>query len=317
MKVNTSFLFKKAYGRFCIPAINVSNPEQVNALFRAAQKMQAPFIIQTSPAARTYIHPMMLTGYIRSAAALYPKVLFALHLDHGDEAHAQNAIAATDYTSVMIDASHKPLLQNIATTRKIVAAAHLKDISVEAELGVLSGIEDAINISDSEALYTNPDDVVHFVRETHCDSLAVAVGTSHGPYKFAHKGTLRFDILEKIQQQLPGFPIVLHGASAINEEEVQRINRAGGALRPDTKGLNAEEVRKAIQYGVCKLNIATDLRLLWNRVFREYFRDYPEEWDHLKPGLQYMKELEDLIAEKFTLLNVIDTLKLYVSPLRV
>ena len=303
MRISTKYLFEKAYGKFCIPAINISNPEQVHGLFSASQKFQAPFIIQTTPAAREYAHPTMLLNYIKAAAEIYPDVVYAVHIDHGFESHIHDAISSGEYTSVMIDASHDPLEKNIERTKEIIALAHPKNISVEAELGVLSGIEDDLDIDEENALYTDPSDVEYFVKNTNCDSLAVAVGTSHGAYKFSGGKGLRFDLLEEIQTKLPKFPIVLHGASTIDLEEVRRINNAGGGLQNNAKGISEEEVKRAIAYGVCKLNIATDLRLLWLRIFREFFRDNNGEWDHLKPGKQYMQELEHLLEQKFIMLG--------------
>ena len=306
MKVNSSTLFEKAYGNFCIPAINISNPEQVTALFSAAQKHQAPFIVQTSPAAREYISAKMILSYVETASRIYTNVVYAVHLDHGNESHVHDAISSGQYTSVMIDASHDLLEQNIARTKKVVQQAHPKNISVEAELGVLSGVEDDLEVDEKNALFTNPNDVITFVKETNCDSLAVAVGTSHGAYKFSGGQGLRFDLLSEIQSNLPNFPIVLHGASQIDPEEIKRINSAGGNILNSAKGITDDEIKKAIGLGVCKLNIATDLRLLWTRIFREYFRDHSGEWDHLIPGKKYMDELEKLIHKKFRLLNCLN-----------
>lgn len=311
MKINSSSLLKEAYGKFCIPAINVSMPEQVYALFSTAQRMNAPFIIQTTPAAREYMHPVILLNYVKAAARIFPDVLFALHLDHGNESHIYNAIESGEYTSVMIDASHDPLEKNIERTKLITTQAHLKNISVEAELGVLSGVEDHLNIEEENALYTNPADVEYFVKETGCDSLAVAVGTSHGAYKFSGGKGLRFDLLKDIQERVPGFPIVLHGASSIDSEEIKRINATGGKIKEDAKGLTEEEIRKAIPYGICKLNIATDLRIVWTRVFREYFQNHPDQLDPLKPGIQYIEELKKLLEKKFEILGNSNTTQLY------
>ena len=306
LKVNVNTLFEKAYGNFCIPAINISNPEQVTALFSAAQKHQAPFIVQTSPAAREYISAKMILSYVETASRIYTNVVYAVHLDHGNESHVHDAISSGQYTSVMIDASHDSLDQNIARTKKVVQQAHPKNISVEAELGILSGVEDDLEVDEKNALFTNPNDVITFVKETNCDSLAVAVGTSHGAYKFSGGQGLRFDLLSEIQSNLPNFPIVLHGASQIDPEEIKRINSAGGNILNSAKGITDDEIKKAIGLGVCKLNIATDLRLLWTRVFREYFRDHSGEWDHLIPGKKYMDELEKLIHKKFRLLNCLN-----------
>lgn len=311
MRVTTKYLFEKAYGKFCIPAINISNPEQVHGLFSTAQKLDAPFIVQTTPAAREYAHPKMLLNYINAAAEIYPDVVYAVHVDHGFESHIIDAINSGEYTSVMIDASHDPIEKNIERTKAIIALAHPKNISVEAELGVLSGVEDDLDIAEENALYTDPSDVDFFVKNTNCDSLAVAVGTSHGAYKFSGGNGLRFDLLEEIQKKLPKFPIVLHGASAVDLEEVKRINAAGGGLQNNAKGVSEEEVKRAIGFGVCKLNIATDLRLLWLRIFREFFRDHNGEWDHLKPGKQYMEELENLFEQKFTMLGNLNKANLY------
>ena len=306
MKVNANTLFKKSYGNFCIPAINISNPEQVTALFSAAQKHQAPFIVQTSPAAREYISAKMILSYVETASRIYTDVVYAVHLDHGNESHVHDAITSGQYTSVMIDASHDSFKQNIARTKKVVQQAHSKNISVEAELGILSGVEDDLEVDEKNALFTDPKDVVTFVKETNCDSLAVSVGTSHGAYKFTGGQGLRFDLLSEIQSNLPDFPIVLHGASQIDPEEIKRINSAGGNILNSAKGITDDEIKKAIELGVCKLNIATDLRLLWTRVFREYFRDHSGEWDHLIPGIKYMDELEKLIHKKFRLLNCLN-----------
>jgi len=311
VKVPAKYLFEKAYGKFCIPAINISNPEQVHGLFSAAQKFKAPFILQTTPAAREYAHPKMLLNYISAAAEIYPDVIYAVHVDHGFESHLHDAISSGAYTSVMIDASHDSIEKNIERTKAIITLAHPKNISVEAELGVLSGVEDDLDIDEANALYTNPSDVEYFVKSTNCDSLAVAVGTSHGAYKFSSGKGLRFDLLEEIQNRLPNFPIVLHGASTVDLEEVRRINEAGGGLQNNVKGVSEEEVKRAITYGVCKLNIATDLRLLWLRIFREFFRDHNGEWDHLKPGKQYMQELEYLLEQKFKMLGNIGKAHLY------
>lgn len=248
----------------------------------------------------------MILSYIETASSKYPNVVYAVHLDHGNESHVHDAIASGQYTSVMIDASHDSLEQNIARTKKVVQQAHPKNISVEAELGVLSGVEDDLEVDEKNALFTDPNDVVTFVEETNCDSLAVAVGTSHGAYKFSGGQGLRFDLLAEIQSNLPNFPIVLHGASQIDPDEVKRINNAGGKLMNHANGITGEEIRKAIGLGVCKLNIATDLRLLWTRVFREYFRDHSGEWDHLIPGKKYMEDLEILIHKKFMLLNCVN-----------
>ena len=246
-----------------------------------------------------------------TAIDLYPNNVCAIHIDHGYESHIIDGINSGIYTSVMIDASHDPIEKNIQRTKLIVDKAHKKNISVEAELGILSGQEDDIDVDEQEAKFTNPEDVEYFVQKTNCDSLAVAVGTSHGAYKFSGGGKLRLDILRKIQERLPRFPIVLHGASTIDKNEVDRINNAGGSLKNSAKGVSESDIKEAIKLGVCKINIATDLRLLWTRIFREFFRDSSGEWDHLKPGKKYMEELEILLEKKFKLLLCVEKNNLF------
>jgi len=277
--------------------------EQIHALFSAGQKANAPFIVQTTPVARNYAHPEMLLAMISAASKIYPDTVFAIHLDHGNQKHALESIESGGYNSVMIDASHESFDINVSITRSIVKKAHKKDIMVEAELGVLSGIEDDKKIDESQKKYTQPSQVEEFVKQTGCDSLAVAVGTSHGAYKFTGKQGLQFDILKEIQERLPGFPLVLHGGSAVNLEEIQRINAAGGQLGTDAKGVSAEELVKAIEYGVCKINIATDARLIWTRVHREFFKLSPAQFEPIVPGKTYITKLEKFNFEKFELLK--------------
>ncbi|MCC5927788.1 MAG: class II fructose-bisphosphate aldolase [Cyclobacteriaceae bacterium] len=303
MLVTTNELFAKCYGRYAIPAINVFTMEQVLAVFAAADAADAPVIVQTTPVARDYASPGMLLYMIKAAAQMYPSVIYAVHLDHGNEAHDFDAIENGGYSSVMIDASHDPYDINVSQTRKVVQKAHAKGISVEAELGVLSGVEDNISVDARNALYTRPEEVVDFVSKTGCDALAVAVGTSHGAYKFSGGQGLQFDILQKIQERLPGFPLVLHGGSSVDVQEVSRVNEAGGALKTDAKGVDPEELVKSIQYGVCKVNIATDARILWTRVHREFFRNLPELFDPVIPGKTYIQELKKSCIEKFELLG--------------
>jgi fructose-bisphosphate aldolase class II len=303
MLVSPKEFFKKCYGKYAIAAVNVFTMEQVHALFRAGEKANAPFLVQITPAARNYAHSKMLSAMVRAASKIYPKAVFALHLDHGNEEHALDAIASNKYNSVMIDASHDNFDKNVERTRAIVKEAHKKNVSVEAELGVLSGVEDDISVDEKEARYTKPSEVEKFVQKTQCDSLAVAVGTSHGAYKFSGGEGIQFNILEEIQQRLPHFPIVLHGGSAVNEEEIGRINRSGGALSEGASGVSPKEIAKSIAYGVCKINIATDTRLLWARVHREFFRDTPELFDPVVPGKKYMEANEAFMLEKFELLG--------------
>ena len=238
---------------------------------------------------------------ILGAEKLYPKAVFAVHLDHGNEEHALDAIASTNYQSVMIDASHDDFPTNVERTKTVVRAAHAADVFVEAELGVLSGVEDDLSVDEESAKYTRPSEVQEFVVQTGCDSLAVAVGTSHGAYKFSGGQGIQFKILEEIQERLPGFPIVLHGGSAVNMEEIHRINQAGGKLSEGASGVSPDQIVRSIAYGVCKINIATDTRLLWTRVHREFFRDSPELFDPVIPGKTYIKEYERFMLQKFDL----------------
>ena len=305
MKVTAKRLFDHCYGRYAIAAVNVEFMEQILGLFAAAEAANAPFIVQTTPAARNYATPKMLVSMIKAAARLHPKTVFALHMDHGNEEHIWQALGGEDYTSVMIDASHDEFQQNIARTKLVVERAHAKGVSVEAELGVLGGVEDDLSIDEEHAFYTNPHEVEEFVKATACDSLAIAVGTSHGAYKFSGGQGIQFHILEEIQRRLPRFPLVLHGGSAVNYREIQRINEAGGQLSAKAKGVDPVEVKRAIQYGVCKVNIATDLRLLWTRVNREFFRDAPDQFAPIIPGKTYIAECKRLALEKFEYLGAI------------
>lgn len=312
MNVSPRVFYQHCYGKYAIAAVNVFTMEQVHGLFSAGQKANAPFIVQITPAARNYAHSSMLMSMINAASKIYTKAVYAVHLDHGDETHAIHAIASGDYQSVMIDASHDEFHRNVNRTRAIVKEAHKKNILVEAELGVLSGVEDDISIDEKNARYTRPFEVQEFVELTQCDSLAVAVGTSHGAYKFSGGQGLQFSILEEIQKRLENFPIVLHGGSAVNLEEIQRINRAGGNLGEDASGVSPEEIKKSIGFGVCKINIATDTRILWARIHREFFRDSPEAFDPTIPGKTYMEAYEKFMLDKFDLLGAtgkIDQLK--------
>ena len=301
MIVSTKEIFRNCYGKYGIVAVNVWCMEQIIGLFSAAQKANAPFIVQTTPAARNYANPEMLLAMISAAAKIYPDTVFAVHLDHGNLEHAFNCIDSGGYTSVMIDASHESFEQNIRITREVVQKAHVNNIVVEAELGILSGVEDDLIIDEKNSKYTKPSEVEEFVKRSGCDSLAVAVGTSHGAYKFSGEQGLQFDILKEIQKRLPGFPLVLHGGSRVNLEEIQRINDAGGQLGTGAKGVSDEELLKAIQYGVCKINIATDARLIWTRVHRVFFKQSPSLFDPVIPGKTYIEELEKFNLEKFEL----------------
>ncbi len=303
MRVSIKSLYLQAYSKFGIGAFNVFNAEQVHGVFRGASKVAAPIIIQLTPVARDYLHTEMLEGILSAAERIYPDVIFTVHLDHGNYTHCVNAIESGFYNSIMIDASHEKFEENIKITSEIVKMAHVKGISVEAELGVLSGVEDHLSIEDKNALYTDPLQTEEFIRRSGCDSLAVAVGPSHGAYKFSGGQGLQLNILAEIQKRVPGFPLVLHGASSVPFEEVNRINRAGGKIREDAKGADDYQLLEAIKYGVCKINIATDMRLIWTRIHREFFRDSPEKFDMVVPGREYINELESFVAQKCTFLK--------------
>jgi fructose-bisphosphate aldolase class II len=298
MIVTTADLFKVAYGNFAIGAYNINNMEQCIGLFQGCMDSQAPFIVQISRGARSYARVKMLEGLIRAAEEIFPTAIFAVHLDHGDEEACYDCIDSGFYSSVMIDASHHPFEENVAITRRVVERAHAKGISVEAELGMLGGVEEDIKVDEKHAMLTDPDEAAEFVRLTGCDSLAVAIGTSHGAYKFKGRQGLHLDRLAEIQRRLPGFPLVMHGSSSVPHEEVVRINAAGGALDPSARGVDEDEFAKAVPLGVTKVNIDTDGRLVWTRVHREYFRDQPAKFDFRGPGKIYMAEYASFIAHK-------------------
>lgn len=306
MMVSPKIFYDHCYGSYAIAAVNVFTMEQVLGLFSAAQKAEAPFIVQTTPAARNYAYPQMLLAMIEAAAAIYTGAVYAVHLDHGVEDHVLDAIASGRYNSVMIDASHDSFEENVRRTKAVVEKAHASGIVVEAELGVLSGVEDDLSIDEKEARYTQPGMVEAFVSRTGCDSLAVAVGTSHGAYKFSGGEGIQFRILEEIRERLPKFPIVLHGGSAVDPDEIKRINAAGGQLGESASGVSPEQIVKAIKNGVCKINIATDARLIWTRVHREFFTAAPEKFDPVIPGKTYMAEFEKFMLEKFELFGAVN-----------
>ncbi len=297
MIVTTKKLFELAYGKYAIGAYNINNLEQTMGLFRGNLDSQAPFIIQISKGARAYTHKLMLEGLIRSADQVFPDAIFAVHLDHGDEETCYDCIDSGFYSSIMIDASHEDFDTNIAITKRIVDAAHAKGIVVEAELGQLGGVEEHVKVDESNAKLTNPDQAKEFVKRTGVDSLACAIGTSHGAFKFSGSQSLHFDVLEEIQKRLPGFPLVMHGSSSVPQEEVARINAAGGKLR-GAKGVDENQFKRAAELGVTKVNIDTDGRLVWTRVHREYFRDYPENFDLRPVGKVFMTEYAKFIASK-------------------
>jgi fructose-bisphosphate aldolase class II len=297
MIVNTKKLFEAAYGKYAIGAYNINNLEQTMGLFRGNVQSQAPFIIQISKGARSYTHKKMLEALIRTADEVFPEAIFAVHLDHGDEETCYDCIDSGFYSSVMIDASHEEFEENIAITRRVVEAAHARGLVVEAELGQLGGVEEHVRVDEANAKLTDPDQAKEFVEGTGVDSLACAIGTSHGAFKFSGSQGVRFDVLEEIQKRLPGFPLVMHGSSSVPQEEVARINGAGGNLK-GAKGVDDTQFRRAAQLGVTKINIDTDGRLVWTRVHREYFRDHPETFDFRPIGKAFMTEYANFIASK-------------------
>ena len=303
MIVTTTQLYKVAYGKFAVGAYNINNMEQLLGLFRGNIQSKAPFIIQLSKGARSYADKRMLEAMIRAAEEIFPDAIFAVHLDHGDEETCYDCIDSGFYSSVMIDASHEPFAKNVAITKRVVERAHPKGVSVEAELGMLGGVEEDIAVDEGHACLTNPEEAVEFIKQTKCDSLAAAIGTSHGAYKFKGQQSLHFDVIEKIREnlkkaRLPPTPIVMHGSSSVPKSEVERINAAGGKLDPSARGVNEEEYLPAAKLGVTKVNIDTDGRLVWTRVHREFFRDHPEKFDFRDPGKIFVSEYANFIAHK-------------------
>lgn len=302
MIVPTRVLFKHAYGKYALGAYNINNLEQAMGLFRGNMDSAAPFIIQISKGARAYTDKRMLEAIIRTADEIWPEALFAVHLDHGDEKTCYDCIESGFYSSVMIDGSHLPFEENIAVTKRVVDAAHARGVSVEAELGQLGGVEEHVKVDEKDARLTNPAEAEEFVKRTGCDSLACAIGTSHGAFKFSGTQGIHFDVIDEIAKRLPGFPLVMHGSSSVPQEEVERINAAGGDLK-GAKGVDANEYLPAAKRGVCKINIDTDGRLVWCRVHREFFRDQPSKFDLRDPGKIFMNEYAAFIASRNRLLG--------------
>lgn len=314
MIVTTKELFSIAYGQYAVGAYNINNLEQCVGLFRGNlgksgsnddpldDSKAAPFILQISRGARGYTDKRMLEAVIRGAEEVFPEVVFAVHLDHGTEESCYDCIDSGFYSSVMIDASHESFDENIAITRRVVDRAHERGISVEAELGMLGGVEEDIEVSEEHACLTDPDEAVEFVERSGCDSLAVAIGTSHGAYKFQGSQGLHFDRIEQIQTRLPNYPLVMHGSSSVPKAWVDRINAAGGNL-PDTSGVPEKDYLPAAKLGVCKVNIDTDGRLVWCAVHRESFRDDPQNFDLRPPGKIFMKAYADYIIHKNSMLG--------------
>ena len=302
MIVTTKELFAQAYGKYALGAYNINNAEQTMGLFRGCLDSKAPFIIQISKGARSYTNKLMLEGMIRAADQIFPDAIFAVHLDHGDEQTCYDCIESGFYSSVMIDASHEDFETNIATTKRVVDAAHAKGISVEAELGQLGGVEEHVSVSEDQAHLTDPKQAAEFIQRTGCDCLACAIGTSHGAFKFSGSQGLHFEIVKGIQELVPGYPLVLHGSSSVPQDEVERINAAGGNLK-GAKGVDPAQYLPAAKLGVCKINIDTDGRLVWTRVHREFFRDKPEVFDFRPVGKVFMEEYAKFIASRNELLG--------------
>jgi len=302
MIVTTAQLAKHAYGKYAVGAYNINNIEQTMGLFRGCIESQAPFIIQLSKGARQYSDKRMIEAVIRAAGEIFPDAIYAVHLDHGDEATCYDCIDSGFYSSVMIDASHSPFEENIAITKRVVDRAHAKGLTVEAELGQLGGVEEDVIVEEGNACLTNPDEAVEFIQRTGCDALAAAIGTSHGAFKFKGQQSLHFEVIEEIEKNLAAagmqpVPIVMHGSSSVPQEEVRRINAAGGKIA-DSCGVNEDEYLPAAKLGVTKINIDTDGRLVWTRVHREYFRDNPGQFDFRPPGKIFMDEYAKFIAAK-------------------
>ena len=297
MIVTTKQLFAHAYGKYAVGAYNINNLEQTMGLFQGAMDSKAPFIIQLSKGTRSYTHKKMLEAMIKTADEIFPDAIFAVHLDHGDEAACMDCIASGFYSSVMIDASAESFEKNIEITKRVVDAAHAKGIVVEAELGKLGGVEEHVSVAEADAKLTDPAQAEEFVKRSGCDSLACAIGTSHGAFKFSGKQGLHFEVIQAIAKRLPNFPLVMHGSSSVPEDEVRRINFFGGKQK-DAKGVSEKDITKAGKMGVTKINIDTDGRLVWCRVHREQFAIYPENFDLRPPGLVFMAEYAKYIAGK-------------------
>ncbi|MGO5096533.1 class II fructose-1,6-bisphosphate aldolase [Agathobaculum sp. LCP25S3_E8] len=308
--VTTTEMFKKAYaGGYAVGAFNVNNMEIVQGITEACQEQKAPVVLQVSKGARAYANHTYLVKMVEAAVQECPDVPIALHLDHGPDFETCKSCIDGGFTSVMIDASSKPFDENVEITKKVVEYAHAHGVVVEAELGTLAGVEDDVKVSAEDSSYTRPEEVEEFVSRTGCDSLAIAIGTSHGAYKFTPEQCtrneqgilvpppLRFDVLEEVSKRLPGFPIVLHGSSSVPQKFVDIINAHGGKM-PDAIGIPEEELRQAAKLSVCKINIDSDIRLAITATIREYFDEHPDHFDprqYLKPARQAVK---DMVAHK-------------------
>jgi len=299
-------MFKKAYsGGYAIGAFNVNNMEIVQGITEACREQQAPVILQVSKGARAYANHTYLVKLVEAAVKECPEIPIALHLDHGPDFETCKSCIDGGFTSVMIDASSQSFEKNIEITKKVVEYAHDHGVVVEAELGTLAGVEDDVKVAAEDSSYTRPEEVEEFVTKTGCDSLAIAIGTSHGAYKFKpeqctrnEKGILvppplRFDVLDEVVKRLPGFPIVLHGSSSVPQEFVKMVNENGGKM-PDAVGIPEEQLRQAARSAVCKINIDSDLRLAMTGTIRRFMSEHPDKFDpreYLKPARQAIKEM--------------------------
>ena len=296
MLVTSKELFKKAYdGKYAIGAFNVNNMEIVQGITEAANELRSPVILQVSKGAREYANHIYLVKLIEAATLLYKDIPIVLHLDHGDSFELCKSCIDGGFTSVMIDMSSKSFEENVEVTKKVVEYAHERGAVVEAELGTLAGIEDDVKVEEGKQSYTDPSTVEEFVTKTNCDSLAIAIGTSHGAYKFkpGTKPQLRFDILEEVSKRISGFPIVLHGASSVPQEFVKMVNDYGGNM-PNAIGVPEDQLRHAAELSVCKINIDSDIRLAMTGNIRKYFAEHPDHFDprqYLKPARAAVKEM--------------------------
>ncbi len=294
--VTTKEMFQKAYtGGYAVGAFNVNNMEIIQGITEAAGELKAPVILQVSKGARSYANHTYLVKLVEAAAAENPDIPIALHLDHGDSFELCKSCIDGGFTSVMIDASSKPFAENIELTKRVVEYAHDHGVVVEAELGTLAGVEDEVVVESGKEMYTHPEEVEEFVSKTGCDSLAIAIGTSHGAYKFkpGTKPQLRFDVLEECAKRLPGFPIVLHGASSVPQNFVAEINQYGGKM-PGAIGIPEEQLAQAAKMAVCKINIDSDIRLAMTASVRKYLAEHPDHFDPrqwLKPARQAVKDM--------------------------
>ena len=304
--VTSTEMFKKAYsGGYAVGAFNVNNMEIIQGITEACREEHAPVILQVSKGARAYANRTYLVKLVEAAVIECPDIPIVLHLDHGDTFETCKSCIDDGFTSVMIDCSSKPFEENIEITKQVVEYAHAHGVVVEAELGTLAGIEDEVKVAADAASYTRPEEVEEFVSRTGCDSLAIAIGTSHGAYKFTaaqctrnEKGVLvppplRFDVLHECEKRLPGFPIVLHGSSSVPQEYVKMVNENGGKM-PDAVGIPEEQLREAARSAVCKINLDSDLRLAMTGTIRKFFNEHPEKFDpreYLKPARANIKEV--------------------------